>query len=138
LYIRDKYPNEWSEYTKVTVERHPLDKVVSLYWWQTHNDRSVSFKDWFDSSPDARFTDFDLYGDKSGKLLVDNVIRFEEIQADYENLCRELGLTIFPLGREKSGIRPNERVAIDYYTEEMLSRVRRIFDREIEAFGYDI
>jgi hypothetical protein len=136
-WISERYPREWGEYTKISVERHPLDKIVSLYWWRVRGRKQpVPFREWFDSTPDHFFSCFDLYGDKAGRIVVDQVILFEDLQAGYEQACRALKLESVPLGQEKSGFRPNSDSTDKYFTASMLTRVEDIFQREISAFGY--
>lgn len=138
-FIAEHFPREWSEYAKVTVERHPLEKVVSLYWWEMREQREpLSFLRWFDSIADEDLTDFDRYGDADGRLLVDRVILVENIEEDYRRCCRALDLAEMPLGREKADIRPRGDVAQTHFTGEALERMRRVFRRECDAFGYGI
>jgi hypothetical protein len=76
-----------------------------------------------------------LMEDEAGKLLVDEVYRFENIQQDRERLCRRLDVEFVPRpvntrARDKRG---DYR---EYYTAESREWVARHFRKEIEAFGY--
>jgi hypothetical protein len=136
-WIIKHFPREWREYTKITVERNPLDKTVSLYWWENRElHPRPSFEQWLETKEDFRLSDFHRYGSKAGKVLADQVILFEDLQAGYARCCETLDLEIFPLGKEKSGIRSSGDRTTDYYNEATLERMRRVFHREMSAFGY--
>ena len=137
-WIARQYPREWQRYTKITAERHPLDKVVSSYWWNMRGGVSHSFDDWFDARSDAQLVDFDLYGGAGGALLVDRVLQFTHLQSQYEALCADLDLETFTLQREKNGKRGDNRPSREYFSAERLARVKRIFWREIQVFGYHV
>ena len=138
-YIKENFPDEWRSYTKITVERNPIHKIVSLYWWQMRSGhQQQTFEEWFDTRPDRALSDFDLYGDEEGNVLVDHVILFESLQDGYRQCCDDLGLEAVPLSVEKHGGRREDDIAANYFNEDMLRRMKRIFSREIDAFGYDI
>lgn len=136
-FFEEHFPREWREYTKVTVERHPLEKVVSLYWWEMQDrERPLPFTEWLAATPDSELTDFDRYGDENGQVLVDQVILFEDLEAGYRRCCESLDLKQVALGREKAGIRPSGDDGRSHFTDDELARLRTVFRRECAAFGY--
>jgi hypothetical protein len=77
----------------------------------------------------------DYLKDLDGKILVDFIGKYENLEADYEEACRRIGIKPPPL--------PHKRRALDrtdfrsYYDDETLRLVSEHFQPDIEAFGYD-
>jgi Sulfotransferase family len=124
----------WNTYFKFCFERNPWDKVVSLYWWTTRNlDRRPSFDDWLYS--DSRVaSDWFLYS-LAGECAVDRVGQYETLTSDMREILGHIGVSVgdFELPRAKSGHR-SKRVK---YSPEGLDYVERLFQHEIEMFGYE-
>lgn len=76
-----------------------------------------------------------LMEDEAGKLLVDEVYRFESIQQDRERLCQRLDVEFVPRAVDTRA-RTKRGDYREYYTPETRERVAHHFRREIEAFGY--
>lgn len=75
----------------------------------------------------------DFVRDSSGRQLVDFVGRFENIEADFAEICRRIGVSV-ALPRLNVS---RSRAYQEYYTDETRELVRRTFAPDIEAFGYD-
>jgi len=71
-----------------------------------------------------------------GKLCVDFVIRYENLQEDYAEVCRRIGIPPTGLPQLKTGIRKQRRPYTDYYTDETCELVARLHAKDIELFGY--
>ena len=72
--------------------------------------------------------------DESGEIMVDFLGRFEELQADFDHACAQLGIppTRLPhLRRSRS--RSHYR---DYYNQPRTEAVERIYVRDFELLGY--
>ena len=77
----------------------------------------------------------DLLSDETGDLIVDRVLRFETLQADFDQLISDLGLpstklsvrNAAPVGVRKPVLSPDDRAFI-----------ARRHQRDFAAFGYDI
>lgn len=98
-------------------------------------------------TPDDTFEDFlgkmhgnylntKYYFDTKGNPLNDFVIRFEELDRDYETVCGEIGIPYEPLPRLKTKTR-KKRDYRDFYTPELRELVAKKLEREIEYFGYE-
>ncbi len=73
--------------------------------------------------------------DPSGKLLVEHVGRFENLEDDFTRICAAIGLKAEPLPhRHASGKKRDYR---SYYTDRSAEAVAIRFKRDIEAFGYE-
>ena len=71
-----------------------------------------------------------------GSLALDHVLRFENLDSDFEGLCRELGLPNTQLLALKTKARPKDRHYTTYYDARTRERVARVYRRQIEEFEY--
>ena len=136
--------------------RNPFDSIASVYqkrlnwaqlptsekkkrwWWRSEKVRTqVEFADThsFDDFVD-RFVDSPT-GPKLSEQLrgVDFVMRFEQLQQDYETVMRKVGATSIvpiPIRNRTEGKRPFQ----SYYSERSKGVIERVYERELEAFGY--
>lgn len=128
--------------------RNPFDLMVSLYFYikkskehrwntvvNTHN--FSEFLKWYISRSPQLQLDF-ITDPSSGKIIVDYVGRLETIQADIDNICRDLGISIgrkIPhknpsYTREKSGFK-------EYYSSNNISLLEEYFENDLVKLGYD-
>jgi hypothetical protein len=123
----------WSEYFTFCFERNPWDKVVSWYFYSTRNEeRPPPFEEWALRAPLP--SDWNRYT-FGGRVAVDFVGRFESLEDDLSHALARVGITDAPsLPRAKGQIR-DERAATPI-TPEVDARIRDVFAREIEQFGY--
>jgi len=76
----------------------------------------------------------DYLKDLDGTILVDFIGRYENLQEDYEEACRRIGIKARPL--------PHKRQALDrkdyrsYYDDKLALMVMEYFKPDIEEFGY--
>ena len=142
----------WNSYFKFCCERNPWDKVLSRYAWQ-HRDKDKLLPsrinpEMFDaylqrskaSSPPL--SDFSFYTDSSGGLLVDRVIRFENLEEDFGNACNHLGLTKKGDTKLDVHLKQGTRASPSYsyrdaYSKEQQELVAQECRQEIEHFGYE-
>lgn len=71
-----------------------------------------------------------------GREYLDYVIRFENLQQDFDEARRLMQLPRTDLPRTKSESRPREHHYRDYYTDYSRAHVARTFRRVVDAFGY--
>ena len=72
--------------------------------------------------------------DAQGRLLADQLGRVEEMQQSYDSIAARIGIPTTTLGRANSSRHAAYR---DYYDQELIDGVARMFARDIELFGYD-
>jgi hypothetical protein len=72
--------------------------------------------------------------DPDGALLSDNVGRVEQMQQSYDHICERIGIPSAPLDRVNSSSRRNYR---DYYDDELIEGVAKLYARDLELFGYE-
>jgi hypothetical protein len=71
--------------------------------------------------------------DSSGKKIVNFVGKFENLSADFEQICSDLHIGAKLPHKNASKRKKNWR---SYYTDETYELIRRAYDRDIVAFGY--
>ena len=138
-------PPDWGKYFKFCFVRNPWDQVVSLFWWAAKDwchppappfSRIRSdFEEWLE---EKTFTviDWSLYADRDGSLGMNYVGRYENLQEDFDAVCRTIGLPCQPLPKLLAHVRKDPSHYSRYYTKRTKSLVAERFSREIEAFGY--
>lgn len=72
--------------------------------------------------------------DASGRLLSDVVGRVEEMQGSYDAICGRLGVPSVALEKVNSTARRDYR---EYYDAELIAGVTRIYQRDLDLFGYE-
>jgi hypothetical protein len=127
----------WNQFYKISIERNPWDRQVSLYHWHYRcRDPKPSF-DLFIRSPLHRkkSPNFDTYA-IDGKIAADYVCRYESLEDDLAKTLETLGIDAkIELPRMKSTHRA-DRAWRDYYTPKTRDMVAEWYAREIAAFGY--
>ncbi|MEI7933082.1 MAG: sulfotransferase family 2 domain-containing protein [Alphaproteobacteria bacterium] len=142
-------PEVFDSYLKFAVVRNPYDRAISHYHWlkedptQSRYQRAqtMSFLEFLqDYERRQRFHDerqARYITDAAGKLIVDYLIRFE-------NLAEEFGLLMDKLGLGQQVSLPwdnaSKRRGYEEHFEdpEVLALTRKIFARDFEYLGYDL
>lgn len=147
-WVRHKLsPEVYDPLFSFAVVRNPYDFAVSYFHFLRKNKssrRHVQAQDW-DFLAMLRYLDrknrlvavdqTSWLADRSGTLIVDRILRFETLDADFAALTEELGLGVeITLPRLNTTKRSDYR---SYYEDPEARRlVERIFARDIERFGY--
>jgi hypothetical protein len=139
----------WDRKLTFTIVRNPWDKVVSHYHYRvTTNqtglgDKPIGFREWvkraygnqdafYYDTPKMFMPQIDWIADENGEILVDEIVHFENLESEFDDVQRKLGLnkTLPHIRRSNRG---NYR---EYYDQETIEIVRKWFERDIERFGY--
>jgi len=127
----------WDDYFKFCVERNPWDKVVSLYHLrQKPNNYKKSFIDFIQNSNLP--LNYPLYTSKSDKVIVDRVIKYENLNGELSTVFKRLGV---PFSGElqvkaKSNFRTDRRHYQEYYNDNTREIIKNTYSKEIELHGY--
>lgn len=72
--------------------------------------------------------------DHDGQLLSDRIGRVEEMQQSYDEICGKIGIPTQRLEKANSSRRGDYR---QYYDQELIDGLARLYGRDLELFGYD-
>lgn len=140
-------PEVFQRYFKFAVVRNPWDRVVSSVTWSQHKYKvfsRVPFPDMVMMIPQIQtdpshplyliFREQIDFIELDGKLAVDKVCRFENIQTDINILTNEIGI-----GEQKlSKFNTSEHDPYQtYYTPELKNIVQTCYMKDITTFGYE-
>ncbi|MBB4301571.1 hypothetical protein GGD81_000588 [Rhodobium orientis] len=128
----------WDRYFKFSIERNPWDRQVSYYYYRCRDPKTrPDFKTWLtDPGAKARIDNFRIYG-IDGKIVVDQVLRYETLSADFDAAMARIGIANPPeLPHAKAKARPRKENYQSHYDDETRALVGDWYAREIAAFGY--
>ena len=134
---------EWDRYFSFSFVRNPWSRAVSLY--NSHRKEPTgrkwalaqgSFEEWVrgGGTGTAKKSMTEFISDDNGRVIVDFVGKYENLDGDFKSACKLAGLPTVELphlNRSTSG---------DYrrlYTDETRDTVAEWCRRDIEKFGYD-
>lgn len=134
------------DYLFFAVIRNPWDRAVSEYFWQKTKpwgNRDISFSGFCHSDwgwyPDDEirhcWEQSDFICDDTGRVLVEKLIRFENLQVEFDDLKAKLGLPDYwklPHFNRTEHL-PYRR----YYTDELRHHIGNVFERDVLTFDYE-
>jgi hypothetical protein len=141
--------DKWEKRLTFTVVRNPWDKVVSHYHYRVKTnqtnlrDKPIGFKEWvkrtygdqdafYYNNPRMFMPQVDWIEDKDGNLLVDEIIHFENIDSEFNDVLQKIGRNII-LPHVKKSNRGNYQ---EYYDKESIEIVENWFKQDIKRFNY--
>lgn len=154
-YFKVYSPEEFKTYFKFTVVRNPWDRLVSAYhflkeggfnevdkkWFNDNLAKYVDFEDfvlkWVNKKNINTFTHFIpqyYYLSLNGKILVDKIYNFENLEEAIVDINNKLDTSITLTHKNKTINRKNEYRA--YYNEETKQIVGNVYKTDIELFHY--
>lgn len=140
--VRERVPRDvWEGYYKFAVERNPWDKALSHYHFVRQRygkyDKDISFDEYLEVAELPY--NYTKYTDLNGEIIVDRVLRYENLTADLSEVFHELGLPFNgSLGAiEKSHYRKDKRHYKEVYTPGQKTTVEKLFQPEIQLLGYE-
>ena len=139
----------WAKKFKFAIVRNPWDKVVSHYHYRLQTNQTdlatspVSFPEWvrrayghrepsYYDKPKMFMPQLDWITDADGKVMVNQVARFETLQKDFDAICQRLNRTA-TLPQLRKSERGDYR---QYYDAESRAIVAKQFAKDIAEFGY--
>lgn len=140
---------QWQKRYSFTVVRNPWDKVVSHYHYRILTNQTglgekpITFEEWvkraykdqdpiYYNNPKMFMPNVGWIADEDGTILVNKVIRFENLGNEFESVSRELGLSASLPHDKKS----KHNHYSTYYNQQTLQIVADWFEPDIDAFGY--
>lgn len=130
----------WKSYFKFCFERNPWDKVISYYYWRNKKEPYPPLQEWLlprRLRKLQRTGGAALYA-PAGEIILDEVYRFEEMEAALSEIERRLGLPgKLEMPRARAGFRKDKRDARALLDPESLRNIAEIFKSEFSLLGYD-
>ncbi|WP_338426857.1 sulfotransferase family 2 domain-containing protein [Sphingopyxis kveilinensis] len=136
--------DQFTNYFKFAFVRNPFDRFISYCAFATSREGS------FERDPQRVMRHFLFIApphqhiifrpqhlfltDRDGSLLADMLGKVEEMQSSYDVVCARIGIPSTPLDHANRSRRGNYR---DYYDQELIDGVAKIYARDLELFGYD-
>lgn len=139
--VRSRIPkNTWNCYFKFAIERNPYDKVLSLYHMLNYRmNGKLSVADFFDNELYKRALNTKYYMDHSGKLIIDEIIRYEELDSGLARVFRKLSIP-FPHGlniNEKGSYRQaNFKSFHEVFSIDQIRLITDFYDQEFSLWKY--
>ncbi|MEM1180509.1 MAG: sulfotransferase family 2 domain-containing protein [Acidobacteriota bacterium] len=147
--VFDRLGWDFGGYTRFTCVRNPWARLVSLYHHIRREETPPPFRDWLlsltadDPSEKRLWRRYgswpleDFIEDRDGNILVDQVLRTEDLDTQLIPFLKSLGVPIADghavPRRNASGRGADHR---SFYTPSSAGLVRKLYPREIERFGY--
>ena len=150
--LKDNYVARdlWDGYLKFAVVRNPWSKAVSEYNWYTRYGPTVPFYEWVRSLAARLKANSCIHIEEVGhnveqykflyaeeKLLVDEVLYFENIRQDFSSLCKRMNWNL-SLGHADTTKSRSSLDFREYYCEETAEIIGEVYKIDIEIFDYDL
>lgn len=129
----------WDEYYTFCVERNPWDKTLSHYHMLSARRNSPLSLDAYFAA--GRFpVNMGMYTSREGTLMVDRVLRYEQLGEELVEVGVRLGL---PLERNvpkvgKVDYRADRRHYTEVLSTKQIDRIAEVFAAEIAMHGYEV
>jgi Sulfotransferase family len=128
----------WNNYYKFCVERNPWDKTLSNYHMKKYRSETpLSMNDYLTHEKKLA-RNFYKYTDTNGNILVDRVVKYENLAAELQEVFDRLSVPFEgTLGiNAKSEYRTDRRSYREVLNSSQAAIIADIFSKEIAAHGY--
>ncbi len=136
--VRERISKEiWDNYFKFCVERNPWDKTLSHFYMQKNRSKyEMTFDEYIRNGNFC--INAPLYTDKKGKIIVDHVIKYENLNSELNSIFNNLGIPFSgELGvKAKSSSRKDRRHYREIYSSEQQKIIEKAFMEEIRMHDY--
>lgn len=134
-------PSIWSEYFKFAVERNPYDKVYSLYCMLNYRmEGRLSVDRFFDSGMYKKALNIKYYTDQNGKVIVDKVLKFENLHDELKETFDRLGVAFYEglNVNEKGNYKKHRNLSyLDEFSVQQIAMITYFYDKEFSLWGYE-
>lgn len=136
--VRQRVPRHvWEDYHVFTIERNPWDKTLSHYHMQRAvRGGNLTLDEYFERNEFC--VNLPIYCDEHGEVLVDEIIRYEDLADAMGDFCSRYGIPYEgTLGvRAKGDYRKDRRHYSEVLEDRHLKRIDEVFRKEIDMHGY--
>jgi len=129
----------WNSYFKFCFERNPWDKVISGYCARkVRKGLTQSLSEFIRTKTAKRllFSDFSTMYTIDGKVVVDFIGKYENLNEDLEFVRKKLGMPKLVLPKAKAGFRKDKRSYKETMAEDDIRFIANLCAKEIEYLGY--
>lgn len=126
---RKKYENI-EDFFKFGSTRNPWDRAISFYFWKGY--KSFDKKRFINNLPLSSCADY-FYVEKYNKHIHDYIIRFENLQEDFNTVCDKIGI---PRQQLPHVNKTEHKHYTEYYDDETREIVAERYSKDIELFEY--
>lgn len=139
------YKEKWNDFFTFGFVRNPWDHFVSLYkWCKKHNNPKANFG--FDLFLENEYrNNFNILWDwnfvnqsdrlyEGNKQIVDFIGRFENIEKDFDFICKTIGIdeTLPVINRSKD----RRGYKSFYKSKEQIKMIEEMYEKDLERFNY--
>jgi len=134
---------DWASFFKFAFVRNPFDRFISYCAFMTREqgqferDPRRVMRNIIDRAPWNHVLfqpQFTFVTDERDEPATDYVGRVEEMQKSYDEICARIGIPTATLER----VNPSKRLDYrQYYDQELIDRVAKLYARDLELFGYE-
>jgi len=144
-YIDQNESDIFKEMNSFTVIRNPWDKMVSQYLYSRNkinhkfNAGRQSFEDFLISAANGSrvtaypFQHLPYITNYQNDIVVKDFIRFENLQEDFNGLCKKINIEATELPHKNKTHRANYKFYYNNYTKNL---VADMFKRDLDLFDY--
>ena len=136
--------DDFSSYFKFAFVRNPFDRFVSYCAFMTREmgafdrDPKGVMRHLLFAAPPMRHILFQpqhsFVTTRDGELLSDKIGRVEEMQQSYDEICATIGIPSAGLEKANSSKHGDYR---QYYDQQLIDGVAKLYGRDLELFDYD-
>lgn len=133
----------FGSFLKFAFVRNPFDRFISYCAFMTRDrgafqaDPKAVMRHFAFTAPPVQHLLFQpqhlFVTGPDGQLLTDFIGRVEQMQDSYDELCGRIGIPSRPLDKVNTSQRGDYR---DYYDQQLIDGVGKLYARDLELFGY--
>lgn len=137
--IKERFPEEWDNYTKFSIVRDPWDVAASAFFYRkSKNDVRIAGMDFKTFIKKNLFPSNEPYYFINDDFALDFCLRFENLKSDINDLSKRLNLGSIELPKTKNKCRPSNLKSYRelFQSKKLIEIVANSNKHIISHFGY--
>ena len=119
--------NFWTQDPFLRVKSHVwTSKEKQIHLFANHQNQYHATIEWI--------SQINFITNHKGDVLVDDILRFENLDEEIKNFCKKYNLNEVVLPKKNSSVRKKNYVG--YYDDELIEFATRLFEDDLEHFNY--